>query len=142
MTPLRQRRLIVAVVVVVGAATTLALAVTALQQNLEFFYLPDKVVAGEVPTGKRVRAGGLVADGSIKRNETDLQVQFILRDLDGASFPVEYTGLLPNLFKEGQGAIVSGVLDESGVFQADQVLAKHDENYMPPEVAHLISKSE
>lgn len=137
MTPLRKRRLTVALIVVIGSATTLALAVTALQQNLEFFYLPDRVVGGEVPIGKRVRAGGMVAEGSIARNEANLQVSFVLSDLKGSSFPVTYTGLLPNLFAEGQGAIVSGSLDDKGIFRADQVLAKHDENYMPPELEAL-----
>ena len=137
MTPIRKRRLAVALIVVLGAATTLALAVTALQQNLEFFYLPDRVIAGEVPIDKRVRAGGMVVEGSIKRSDSDLRVRFELSDLKGSSFPVEYSGLLPNLFGEGQGAIVTGSLDNSGLFHADQVLAKHDETYMPPEIAEL-----
>ena len=108
-----------------------------MQQNLEFFYLPDRVLSGEAPVGKVIRAGGMVVAGSIKRGEEDLSVRFELSDMGGSSFPVVYHGLLPNLFVEGQGAIVSGMLDASGVFQADQVLAKHDENYMPPELAEL-----
>ena len=108
-----------------------------MQQNLEFFYLPDRVVGGEAPIGKTIRAGGMVVAGSILRGERDLSVRFELSDMAGSSFPVVYEGLLPNLFVEGQGAIVSGTLDESGLFYADQVLAKHDENYMPPELADL-----
>ena len=108
-----------------------------MQQNLEFFYLPDRVIGGEAPTGKPIRAGGMVVAGSIDRSEHDLLVRFELSDMAGSSFPVVYRGLLPNLFVEGQGAIVSGTLDEDGVFLADQVLAKHDENYMPPELAEL-----
>jgi len=108
-----------------------------MQQNLEFFYLPDRVVNGEAPTEKPIRAGGMVVAGSIQRSEHDLSVRFELSDNEGSSFPVIYEGLLPNLFVEGQGAIVSGTLGSDGLFYADQVLAKHDENYMPPELADL-----
>lgn len=137
MTPLRKRRLGVVIFVLLGSTTTLGLAYYAMQQNLEFFYLPDRVVNGEAPVGKKIRAGGMVVAGSIERSATDLSVRFELSDMDGATFPVVYTGLLPNLFVEGQGAIVSGTLDEAGLFHAEQVLAKHDENYMPPELADL-----
>ncbi|MCY4095498.1 MAG: cytochrome c maturation protein CcmE [Gammaproteobacteria bacterium] len=137
MNRVRKRRLGVALFVFFGSSTTLGLAFYAMQQNLEFFYLPDRVVSGEAPTGKTIRAGGMVVEGSIDRSNEDLSVRFELSDMAGSSFPVVYEGLLPNLFVEGQGAIVSGTLDESGLFYADQVLAKHDENYMPPELAHL-----
>ena len=120
-----------------GSTTTLGLAFYAMQQNLQFFYLPDRVVGGEAPTGKTIRAGGMVVAGSIHRGDNDLTVRFELSDMVGSSFPVVYEGLLPNLFVEGQGAIVTGTLDSSGLFYADQVLAKHDENYMPPELADL-----
>ena len=137
MNRVRKRRLGVALFVFVGSSTTLALAFYAMQQNLEFFYLPDRVVGGEAPIGKTIRAGGMVVTGSIRRSDEDLSVRFELSDMAGSSFSVLYEGLLPNLFVEGQGAIVSGTLDESGLFYADQVLAKHDENYMPPELADL-----
>lgn len=137
MNRVRKRRLGVALFVFLGSTTTLGLAFYAMQQNLEFFYLPDRVVGGEAPTGKTIRAGGMVVAGSIHRGDHDLTVRFELSDMAGSSFPVVYEGLLPNLFVEGQGAIVSGTLDESGLFYADQVLAKHDENYMPPELADL-----
>lgn len=123
--------------VMLGSVVTLGLAYYAMQQNLEFFYLPDRVVSGEAPIGKTIRAGGMVVTDSIERSDADLTVRFELGDLEGSTFPVVYAGLLPNLFAEGQGAIVSGTLDEQGLFHADQVLAKHDENYMPPELAEL-----
>lgn len=137
MKALRKRRLGIALFIFVGSTATITLAFMAMQQNLEFFYLPDRVVGGEAPIGKNIRAGGMVVDGSIKRSGEDLTVRFRLGDMKGSTFPVEYTGLLPNLFVEGQGAIVSGTLDASGLFRAEQVLAKHDQNYMPPELAEL-----
>ena len=137
MNSVRKRRLGIALFIFLGSTTTLALAFVAMQQNLEFFYLPDRVVSGEAPVGKVIRAGGMVVAGSIKRNEEDLRVRFQLGDMKGSTFAVEYTGLLPNLFVEGQGAIVSGQLDEAGLFHAETVLAKHDQNYMPPELADL-----
>ena len=132
MSPLRKRRLGVALIIFFGSTITLGLAFAALQQNMEFFYLPDRVVGGEAPIGKKIRVGGVVLAGSIKRSDSDLTVNFELTDLKKSSFPVVYEGLLPNLFVEGQGAIASGVLDSNGVFQAEEVLAKHDENYQPP----------
>ncbi len=137
MNRVRKRRLGIALFVFLGSTTTLSLAFFAMQQNLEFFYLPDRVVNGEAPTEKPIRAGGMVVAGSIQRSEHDLSVRFELSDNKGSSFPVIYEGLLPNLFVEGQGAIVSGTLGSDGLFYADQVLAKHDENYMPPELADL-----
>ena len=137
MTPARKRRIGIALFIVIGSASTLGLAGYALQQNLEYFYLPDKVVAGEVPVGKRVRAGGMVVEGSISRSGEDLSIHFEIGDLKGSAFPVVYSGLVPNLFQEGQGTIVTGILDEQGLFHAEQVLAKHDESYMPPELAEL-----
>ena len=137
MNRVRKRRLGVVLFVFFGSTTTLGLAFYAMQQNLEFFYLPERVVNGEAPVGKPIRAGGMVVEGSIQRSDQDLSVRFLLSDLTGSTFPVEYEGLLPNLFVEGQGAIVSGTLEASGLFVADQVLAKHDENYMPPELADL-----
>lgn len=139
MNRIRKRRLGVVLFVFFGSSATLGLAFYAMQQNLEFFYLPDRVVNGEAPIGKAIRAGGMVVAGSIQRNDEDLTVHFELSDMAGANFPVVYEGLLPNLFVEGQGAIVSGTLDDNGLFYADQVLAKHDENYMPPELADLHS---
>ena len=137
MNPVRKRRIGIVLFVFLGSASTLGLAFAALQQNMEFFYLPYRVVGGEAPVGKKIRAGGMVVEGSIRRNDHDLTVYFELSDMKGSTFPVVYSGLLPNLFVEGQGAIVAGTLDESGRFQAEQVLAKHDENYMPPELASL-----
>ncbi len=140
MKPIRKRRLGIALFVFFGSTTTLTLAFYAMQQNLEFFYVPERVVGGDAPIGTPIRAGGMVVAGSIVRSNHDLTVRFVLSDMKGSSFPVVYTGLLPNLFVEGQGALVSGVLREDGVFDAEQVLAKHDETYMPPELAELHSE--
>jgi len=140
MHPLRRRRLIIVGFVVVGAAMTVALVLTALKDNINLFYPPDAVVAGEAPVGARIRAGGMVLEGSIKRDTQSLRVEFIVTDYE-AQVPVVYTGILPDLFDEGQGVVASGTLDANGVFQATEVLAKHDENYMPPEVQSALDQA-
>ena len=133
MHPLRKQRLTIVLFVVFGAAAAVALATFALRENINLFYPPVDIVAGKAPVGKSIRAGGMVLEGSLKRSPDSLRVDFIVTDYK-AEVPVVYTGILPNLFAEGQGVVASGVLDASGVFQATEVLAKHDENYMPPEV--------
>lgn len=120
-----------------GGSVTAALAIFALQSNINHFYLPDQVVSGSVPTDRQVRAGGMVVNDSIVHAEDGLGVTFELSDLKESTFSVQYTGLLPSLFREGQGAIVVGHLQSDGVFKAMQVLAKHDENYIPPELKEL-----
>jgi cytochrome c-type biogenesis protein CcmE len=133
MTPRRKRLLaVIAIVVGVGAAATLA--TLAFKENLLYFYSPTQILAGEVPHGRTFRIGGLVTTGSVKRSSGSLEVNFIVTD-NQESVPVRYTGLLPDLFSEGKGVIAHGHLTDSGEFVADEVLAKHDENYMPPEVA-------
>ena len=97
-------------------------------------YQPKDVVSGKAPIGQRLRAGGMVMEGSVVRGAQDLGVTFVLTDHQGADFSVRYTGILPDLFREGQGIVVEGSLDAAGVFQASRVLTKHDENYMSPEV--------
>lgn len=136
--PKRQRLFLV-----LGAMALLALATTlilsALEDNISFFYDPSDIANGKVQTGQRFRIGGLVVNGSISRNEGSMSVEFVVTD-QAYSTPVSYTGILPDLFKEGQGVVAEGRLAENGVFIAETVLAKHDENYMSPEVAESLKE--
>jgi cytochrome c-type biogenesis protein CcmE len=124
----------------VGLGLATSLALTAFRKNLLYFYDPTQVAAGEAPPSARFRVGGLVRTGSVQREPGSLHVRFIVADCEHG-LPVEYTGILPDLFKEGQGIVAHGRLDGNGVFQADEVLAKHDENYMPPEVAASLTRN-
>ena len=117
-----------------------ALVLSAFQQNLVFFHTPSEIAEGKAPAGKTFRVGGLVEDGSIKREADGLTVSFVITDT-AKVIPVSYRGTLPDLFKEGKGAVVQGKL-EGGVFRATEVLAKHDENYMPPEAAHAVEQAQ
>ena len=136
MTPRRKRLLaVVAIVAGVGAAT--ALAMLAFRDNLLYFYNPSQVLAGDAPPARTFRIGGMVTEGSVVRTPGSLEVRFLVTDFRH-SVPVRYTGLLPDLFREGQGVIAHGRLNDAGEFVADEVLAKHDENYMPPEVAESL----
>jgi cytochrome c-type biogenesis protein CcmE len=116
------------------------LVLSAFEENLVFFYSPTDLVEKELPDGRRFRLGGLVEEGSVNRLSDGLTVEFVVTDLS-ATVPVVFRGPLPDLFREGQGVITEGVLTAGGVFEADSVLAKHDENYMPPEVAEALKKS-
>ena len=140
MNPKRKQRLILVLFLVFGFASVVGLVLFALQENINLFYNPTQIAEGEAPEGARIRAGGMVVDGSIKRDDSSLLVNFELTDFN-ASIPVEYTGILPDLFREGQGIVAMGNVDANGVFQADEVLAKHDENSMPPEVQDALDKS-
>ncbi len=133
MTPRRQRMLLIGLVLV-GVGIAVALALRAFNQNLMYYYSPTEVTAGNAPEGRRFRLGGLVSPGSVQRESGSMEVRFEVTDTN-ESLTVTYTGVLPDLFREGQGVIVYGVMAPDGSFQADEVLAKHDENYMPPEVA-------
>lgn len=133
MHPLRKQRLIIVLFIIAGAAAAVGLATFALRENINLFYSPVDIAAGKAPVGVPIRAGGMVLAGSIKRDGDSLRVNFVVTDYE-AQVPVEYTGILPDLFDEGQGVVAAGKLDAEGVFQATEVLAKHDENYMPPEV--------
>jgi cytochrome c-type biogenesis protein CcmE len=133
MTP-RRKRLFVVLAILGGVAASVALAVMASRENIMFYYDPSQVVAGKAPAAKRFRIGGMVVKGSVARKPGDLQVRFVLTDF-AHQVPVEYTGVLPDLFREGQGIIAHGTMNADGAFVADEVLAKHDEKYMPPEVA-------
>ena len=141
MRPLRRQRLAVVLFVLFGGGLTIGVALFALQENIDLFYEPQKVVGGEAPIAKRIRAGGMVEKGSLVYEPQGLGVSFVLSDLRGSRFEVRYKGLLPGLFREGQGVLVVGQLDASRVFYAKEVLAKHDENYMPPELVDMGAKS-
>ncbi len=132
MTP-RRRRLILVLGILAGVAIAGTLALQAFRENVMFFFDPSQVAQGEAPEGERFRLGGMVEKGSVVRAPGSLQVQFIVTDFQ-RSVPVHYSGVLPDLFREGQGVVAHGRLGTDGVFNADEVLAKHDEKYMPPEV--------
>jgi len=134
MHPKRQQRLIIALVIVLLSSATVGLVAYALCGNINLSYPPSEVVAGKAPLGRNIRVGGMVVDGSIKRSTTDLTTTFIVTDY-AAEVTITYTGILPDLFAEGEGVVAAGVLDTAGILVASEVLAKHDENYMPPEVA-------
>lgn len=134
----RQNRMILVGLLVAGAILAVTLLLQALGSNTNYFYSPTDVVQEKAPVGKSFRLGGLVATGSVKRK--DLTVNFAVTD-NKNSFDVEYTGILPDLFREGQGIITTGSLID-GKFVATEVLAKHDENYMPPEVAEALKKNQ
>jgi cytochrome c-type biogenesis protein CcmE len=138
--PVRKQRLYLVLFLVVFSSAGIGLMLYALSGNINLFYPPAEVAAGNAPVGKALRVGGMVVAGSIKRSDDSLQVDFELTDYQ-ATVPVVYVGILPDLFDEGQGAVVAGKLNEQGVVHATEVLAKHDENYMPPEVAEALEKS-
>jgi len=135
----RKLALIVLVVAVLGVAV--ALVLNAFNSNLVFFFSPTQVANGEAPTSRAFRIGGLVEEGSIRREADGLTTRFVVTDT-AKSLPVTYTGILPDLFKEGKGVVAEGRLGPGGLFAATQVLAKHDENYMPPEAASAIEQAQ
>lgn len=138
MKPRHKRALfIVAALVVIGVAALLIL--NALNSNIALYVTPSDVAAGKSPQGQAFRIGGMVKEGSVKRD--GLTVNFVITDL-AKDIPVAYTGILPDLFKEGKGAVIQGRLNPSGQFIASEVLAKHDENYMPPEAKHALEQAQ
>ena len=137
MNPKRKQRLYLTLFLLLVAGGITALLIQISGENMNMFYPPSDVVSGKAPVGENLRAGGMVQDGSVVRSESDLGVTFVLTDHKGADFTVQYTGILPDLFREGQGILVQGQLNQTGVFEATEVLAKHDENYMPPELMEL-----
>ena len=137
MTPKRKQRLIFVIVLVAGFSSATGLALYAFQKNLLYFYSPSQVAAGEVAADQMFRLGGLVVAGSVRRASDGVSTRFDLTDTAG-SITVTYTGLLPDLFREGQGIVARGKINAQGIFVAQEVLAKHDENYMPPEVAEAL----
>ncbi|PCM45347.1 cytochrome c maturation protein CcmE [Marinobacter sp. ANT_B65] len=140
MHPIRKKRLTIVLFLLAGLSIAVALTTYALRQNINLFYDPSQIAAGEAPVDVRIRAGGMVEEGSVMRDTESLKVEFMVTDFN-ASVPVEYVGILPDLFAEGQGIVAMGKLNNEGRFVADQVLAKHDENYMPPEVADALEKA-
>ena len=140
MHPVRKQRLYLVLFIVVFSSAAIGLMMYALSGNINLFYPPAEVAAGNAPTGQSLRVGGMVVDGSIQRSDDSLEVRFELTDYQ-ATVPVVFVGILPDLFGEGQGAVAAGKLNEDGTLIASEVLAKHDENYMPPEVAEALEKS-
>lgn len=140
MTPVRKKRLYWILALVCGASVAVALALAALRENINLFYTPSQIATGEAPHGTRIRAGGLVEKGSLKRMSNSLDLRFTVTD-GARSVVVRYQGILPDLFRERQGIVVLGKLEQDGVLHADEVLAKHDENYMPPEAMHALKQA-
>nr|WP_260524859.1 cytochrome c maturation protein CcmE [Pseudomonas sp. MWU16-30317] len=137
---MRKKRLLIIGSVLAGVGLAVGLALSALQENINLFYTPTQIANGEAPHGKRIRAGGMVVKGSLQRSADSLDVRFVVTDFD-KSVPITYRGILPDLFREGQGIVALGEINDQGVVVADQVLAKHDEKYMPPEVTKALKDS-
>ena len=135
----RRRRMVLVGLIVLGVGAAAAFALTAFQDNLLYYYPPTDVVAGKAPGDRVFRLGGMVEEGSLKRETGSMEVRFVVTDFQ-QDVTVSYSGVLPDLFREGQGVIARGQLGPGGVFVAHEVLAKHDENYMPPEVAESLRK--
>lgn len=140
MHPVRRQRLFLILFIVVFSSVAVGLMTYALRENINLFYPPAQVASGQVPLNTKIRAGGCVRPGSVERSAKSLETRFLLSD-GVVDFPVYYTGILPDLFSEGEAAVVNGEVREDGAFYATQVLAKHDENYMPPEVAEAMADS-
>jgi cytochrome c-type biogenesis protein CcmE len=135
----RTKRIAAIVLGVVALGIATALVLTALQQELVFFFTPSDVAANKAPQGRTFRIGGMVEKGSVQRS--GIEVRFLVTDT-AKTIPVVYRGALPDLFREGKGVVAQGQLGADGVFQAREVLAKHDENYMPPEAAHAVTEAQ
>jgi cytochrome c-type biogenesis protein CcmE len=138
--PLRKKRLLIILAILAGVAIAVGLALSALQQNINLFYTPTQIANGEAPADTRIRAGGMVEKGSLKRSGDSLDVEFVVSDFV-KNVTIRYRGILPDLFREGQGIVALGKLNSEGVLIADEVLAKHDEKYMPPEVTKALTDS-
>jgi len=136
----RHKKLTIIIASVAALGLSAVLVLDAFQSNLVFFFSPTQVAANEAPQGKSFRIGGLVEEGSVKRQSDGVTVSFVVTDT-AKVIPVLYTGILPDLFKEGKGVVAQGKLSADGVFRADEVLAKHDENYMPPEAAAALEQA-
>lgn len=137
MHPVRKQRLMIVIFIVVFSSIAVGLMAYALRENINLFYPPSKIASGDVPHNTRIRAGGCVKPGSVQRSDTSLQVHFLITD-GTSDVKVNFNGILPDLFAEGEAAVINGVVTESGEINASEVLAKHDENYVPPEVAEAM----
>ena len=140
MTPRRRQRLILTVILFTGTAIAITLALLALRENINLFFSPTEVKNGDAPSNANFRLGGMVVANSVHRADNELDIRFDLTDT-AATVTVIYTGLLPDLFGEGQGIVAQGQLSTDGTFRAEQILAKHDETYMPPEVENALEKA-
>ncbi|MCQ9376107.1 MULTISPECIES: cytochrome c maturation protein CcmE [unclassified Methyloversatilis] len=136
----RQKRFALIAVGVIALAGAATLVLTAFEDNMVFFFTPTQVASREAPQGRTFRIGGMVEEGSLERGADGTSVKFLVTDTVN-KIPVTYTGALPDLFKEGKGVVAQGKLNDGGVFAASEVLAKHDENYMPPEAAHALEQA-
>lgn len=137
MTPKRKQKLILIGLMVGGLSLAIGLTLYALGSNINLFYAPTQIVAGEAPKGAEIRAGGMVVEGSVERDTQSMHVRFAVTDYNQEIW-INYEKILPDLFREGQGVVAVGSLNEQGELVASQVLARHDENYMPPEVAEAL----
>lgn len=140
MHPKRKKRLTLILFMVLGVSTAVGLLMYSLSQNINLFMTPTQIASGEAPVGRTIRAGGLVEPGTVERDDSGLGVRFVVTD-GRSEVTIAYEGILPDLFREGQGIVAMGKLGEDGVFVASEVLAKHDENYMPPEVQDALDKA-
>ncbi|MCK7543418.1 cytochrome c maturation protein CcmE [Marinobacter bryozoorum] len=140
MNPARKRKLTIVLFLLAGVAVAVGLTTYAFRQNINLFYDPSQIAGGEAPVNVRIRAGGMVEEGSVARDPDSLKVQFRVTDYS-SSVTVHYEGILPDLFAEGQGVVATGQLNENREFVASEVLAKHDEQYMPPEVSEALERS-
>ena len=141
MNPIRKQRIYALVAIIVGSILAVYLVVSALSKNLNLFYSPTDLLNNDLSPETLIRAGGMVREGSIKRSDASLSIEFVVTDFKN-DLKIKYSGILPDLFSEEAGVVVQGYLDEEGTFRAIEVLAKHDENYMPPEVAKLMEEAE
>ena len=139
--PKRRKKLILILALLVGTGVIVGLVLYALSQNINLFFSPSDMAQGKAPAHQRIRAGGMVREGSLVRASDSLTVRFVITDF-AEDVEVEYTGILPDLFREGQGIVAQGKLNDDGVFLADEVLAKHDEKYMPPEVTQALNDAQ
>lgn len=137
MTPKRKQKLTLIALMVGGLSLAVGLTLYALSSNINLFYAPTQIIAGEAPEGVEIRAGGMVVEGSVERDTQSMQVRFAVTDYNQEIW-INYEKILPDLFREGQGVVAVGRLNEQGELVASQVLARHDENYMPPEVAEAL----
>ncbi len=140
MHPKRKKRLTLILFMVLGVGSAVGLLMYSLSQNINLFMTPTQIATGEAPVGRTIRAGGLVEPGTVVRDDSGLGVRFVVTD-GQSEVTIAYDGILPDLFREGQGIVAMGKLGEDGVFVASEVLAKHDENYMPPEVQDALDQA-
>ncbi|MBJ54787.1 MAG: cytochrome c maturation protein CcmE [Gammaproteobacteria bacterium] len=141
MKPHRRKKLGIILFIATGLSVAIGQSLYALSSNIDLFFTPSQVAAGEVTPGQRIRVGGMVKEGSVEHNQEDLQVRFIATDYSH-DVDIYYSGILPDLFREGQGIVVEGAMGADGTFIASRVLAKHDENYMSPEVKAAMDAAE